>query len=527
VGVKTTSCSSLPSSNGPARQLLALALVLLVPLLHFQAAAATPADRLEEGIFAEETQGDVPAAIRSYQQVVEDPASSRALVAQAQLRLGLCQLKLGNKPQAVSALERLTREFPDRDKLFEIVGQQMPQVLEELLQQVERNYILEVDRGELMETAIRAILGKLDSKGGFLGTNELEFLGAREVKQFTEQIDQRVAGVGTVLKMEGDEVIVQSPLAGSPALAGGVRAGDRLVSINGEPLPERGLETAVRELRGPIGTPVTIGVKHRGSEEVVEIKLVRDTIKLPSVSGYKRNADASWDFMLDDPKKIGYVRLSGIGQESASEMKAALDDLTGRQCKSLILDLRSAPGGLLDKAVAIADLFVNDGLILTVKGRSGDQDFEATPGSWPTNLPIAVLVDRKTMSAAEIIAACLQDHHRALVIGERTAGHGIVRSLFKLKSGIGAVKLPIAAFYRPNGQAMNRYPDSKESDEWGVTPDPGWVIALSDEELEQYLNDRAARSTVQGGPAPKSTFVDRQLAKALEALQTQAGLRKP
>jgi carboxyl-terminal processing protease len=505
---------------GRAAAALLLALSIASSALRVVAAPAA-ADQLEEGIYAEETKGDLKAAIQSYQQVVEDPSASRSLVAQAQLRLGLCQLKLGNKPQAISALERLTREFPDRNKLLELVGQQMPQVLEEIVQQVERNYVLEVERGELMETAIRAILGKLDSKGGFLGTNELEFLGAREVKQFNEQLEQRLAGVGAVLKSEDDEIVVQTPLAGSPAFAAGLRPGDRLFTINGEPLPERGLETAVRLLRGQVGTAVTLGIKRRNSDVLQEIQLIRDTIRLPSVSGVRRDADTSWDFMLDPAKGIGYLRLSAIGHDSANEMQSALTTLQNRGLRALIFDLRNAPGGLLDKAVVISDLFVDSGRILTVKGRSGETIYDARSTNTFPDFPIALLVNRRTASAAEIIAGCLQDHGRALVIGERTAGHGIVRSLFQLKSGVGAVKLPVAAFYRPNGKSINRYPDSKDTDDWGITPDPGWTIALSDEELAQLEQDRAARSVLNGEPGPKSQFVDRQLEKAVEYIRTQ------
>src|SRR5712691_6899897 len=131
-------------------------------------------------VYAEETKGEVKTAIEIYQQIVENPRADRSLVAQAQLRLGLCQLKLGNKPQAISALDRLTQEFPDKDKLLAVVEQHMPQVLDEIVRQIERNYIQEVDRGELMETAIRAIVGQLDSRGGFLRTNDMELLNTND-----------------------------------------------------------------------------------------------------------------------------------------------------------------------------------------------------------------------------------------------------------------------------------------------------------------------------------------------------------
>jgi len=145
-------------------------------------------------------------------------------VAQAQLRLGLCQLKLGNKPQAISALDRLTHEFPDKDKLLAIVERQMPQVLEEIVQQIERNYIQEVDRSELIETAIRAIVGKLDARGGFLRSDDMEFLGPNELKEMNTQLEQKIAGIGAVLNTIDGDVAVQSLLPGSPAFESGLRA---------------------------------------------------------------------------------------------------------------------------------------------------------------------------------------------------------------------------------------------------------------------------------------------------------------
>src|SRR5258706_9542151 len=170
---------------------LGLALVLFSPAYLAQAVSA--AELLEKGIYTEETKGELKAAIGIYQQIVDDPGAEPSLIAQAQMRLGLCELKLGNKPQAISALERLTREFPDKDKLLAIIEQHMPRVLDEIVQQIERNYIQEVDRGELMETAIRAIVGKLDARGGFLRTNDMEYLGADELKQMNEQLDQPLA----------------------------------------------------------------------------------------------------------------------------------------------------------------------------------------------------------------------------------------------------------------------------------------------------------------------------------------------
>ena len=450
---------------------------------------------LEKGIYTEETKGDLRAASEIYRQVVDDPAASRSLVAQAQLRRGLCELKLGNKPQAISALERLTQEFPDKDKLLAMVEQHMPQLLDEMLRQIEQNYIQEVDRGELLETALRAIVGKLDTRG-LLRPDDTEFLNQRDLAEMDVQVDQKMAGIGVVLKAENGNVVVgQAPLPGSPALIGGVLAGDHIITVDGNELPPNHLKKAVELMRGPVGTPVTLGVKRASSDDLLEIKLVRNTIRLPTLQGAgdHRKPDNTWEFMLDDLRKIGYLRLGYIGKQSAEEMQEALDGLKARGMKALILDLRNNPGGVLDGAVAISDLFVENGRIVTVKGRAGETDYDAKPAGTFSGFPMAVLVNSNTASAAEIVASCLQDHQRAVVVGERTFGQGIVRSIVKLKNGIGALKLPVAAYYRPSGKNVNRYPAAKDSDDWGVIPDPGYAVAAEDEQMwkaREYIDSQ-------------------------------------
>src|SRR5258706_817061 len=207
-------------------QPLLFACLLKLLLATGRVQAALPIETLEKGIYTEETKGDSPEAIQLYRTIVADPSADRSLAAQAQLRLGLCQLKLGNKANAVSALERLTRAFADKEKLLAMVEKQMPLLLDEIVRQIEQNYIKEIDRTELMQTAILAIVGKLDK--------ESDFLGEKELVQVNQQLDQRIAGIGAALKFDKEtrQVIVQAPLAGSPALRAGLRVGDRIVEID-------------------------------------------------------------------------------------------------------------------------------------------------------------------------------------------------------------------------------------------------------------------------------------------------------
>ena len=482
-----------------------------------QVQAVSSAELLEKGIYTEETKGDLTAAAAIYKEIVDDPNAPRSLAAQAQLRLGVCELKSGNKPKAISALERLTQEFPDKDQLMALVDNQMPALLDEMVKQIEQNYIQEIDRSELLETAIRAIIGKLDSRGParFLRTNDMEFLGTNELSDMNINLDQQIAGIGAILKVEDGE-IVATPMRGSPAIRAGLKPDDRIVKVNGADIPQNQLAQAIKLLRGPAGSAVTVTVKRAGTDEVLDLEVTRDTIRLPNVGGDHYRTDDSWEFMLDEQRKIGYVRLTQVGKQSPGEMEAALKDLQARGMRGLIFDLRSNPGGMLDGAIAIADLFVENGTIVTVKSRSSEKVYSAKPEGTYGAFPMVLLVNRQTASAAEVIAGCLQDHRRATVVGERTYGQAIVRSILPLKTG-GALKLPVAAYYRPNGKNVNRYPGATEADEWGITPDAGYESALSDEELKAFLQ----KGSLNPASAPNSNFQDPQLQRALECIVSQ------
>jgi carboxyl-terminal processing protease len=487
------------------------------------AGGASAAELLEKGIYTEETKGELKEACRIYQLIADDARADRSMVAQAQLRLGLCELKQGHKPQAISALERLTQDFPDKDKLLALVEPHMPNLLDDMLRQIEKNYIQEVDRSELMETAIRAMVGKLDARG-LLRPRDMEFLTTNETAELKLGLDQKVAGIGAVLNVDAvtGDIVVTSPMPHSPAWKAGLQAGDRIAAINGSELPAgTKLAPVIKLLRGPVGTTVTVGVRREGLPALLALQMVRDTIRLPSVTGDRYKPDQTWDFMLDEVRKVGYIRLSQVGRQSPAEMREALTDLKSRGLKALVFDLRSNPGGSLDEAVEVADLFVERGRIVTVKRRTDEQAYEAKAEGTFSGFPMVVLVNRKTASAAEIVAACLQDHQRALVVGERTFGQAIVRSLIPLQGGVGTLKLPVATYYRPNGKNVNRFPSSKDSDDWGVTPDPGYDVAVTDEELQHYEKDRATRGLVSTVETPTADFQDRQLLKAVEYLEAQ------
>lgn len=503
--------------------------VLLLLLINPFDSVASPAELLEKGIYAEETKGELGAAAEIYRQVVREAGPDRALAAQAQVRLGLCELKLGNTREATAELEQLRTEFPDKGKLLGVLEEHMPSLLNEILKQIQDNYIQTVDRGELMETALRAIVGKLDAHSSILRPDDLAFISAKELAELNYGMKQKFAGVGIALKADEatGQVSVTAVLPGSPALKSGVHVGDQLLDVDDAPLPSgKELEFAVKLLRGPVGTPVSATVRRGAAGDLIKVRLVRDNVRLPSVKGDRSNADGAPLFLLKGGKNIGYIRITQVGQETLSEVAGALKELRAQGMRGLVLDLRNNPGGLLAEAVAISDQFLSEGRILQIKGKIEEQLFDAKKEESDfVGFPVAVVVNRRTASAAEIVAAALQDNGRAVVVGERTYGQALVKSIVPLKDGIGALKLPIAAYFRPNGANMNRYPNLSETDAWGVKPDAGYEVPFSDAQLKAYEVDRANRDVI-GSPEPAATFEDTQLRRALDYIEVQMAGQK-
>jgi len=243
----------------------------------------------------------------------------------------------------------------------------------------------------------------------------------------------------------------------------------------------------------------------------------RAIIEVPTVQGDGYKADESWNFMLDEEKKIGYVRITGFSKHTGSEMKRAMEELKALGLKALILDLRFNPGGLFNVAVEVSDMFLEEGRIVSTKGRNTEERvaFARKAGTY-SGFPMAVLVNRYSASASEIVSAALQDHKRAVVVGERTFGKGSVQNVIDLEGGKSAIKLTTQSYHRPNGKNIHRFPDSKETDDWGVVPDEGYQVPFSNAEMLQYDEYRRQRDVLSKDGPPKTEFVDRQLAKALE-----------
>ncbi|MFO0908295.1 MAG: S41 family peptidase [Isosphaeraceae bacterium] len=370
-----------------------------------------------------------------------------------------------------------------KDEMMELYG-----LFVDAVEQVETNYVRPVDRRALLESALKGMLQDLDPHS--------QFITEAEWKSFRKQIEGRYGGIGIQVEIDPDaeRLRVIAPMVGTPAYQAGVLPGDVILEIDGQSTEGMSPDRAVEVLTGRIGTEVSLRVKHEGDNKLETLKMHRAVIDVPSVLGDHRKADDTWDYMLDPEKKIGYIRISSFIQNTAEELKHALSELKAQGMKGLILDLRDNPGGLLSAAVEISDLFIDSGKIVSTKGRNTPtKTYEAQKDGMYTDFPMAVLVNGGSASAAEIVSACLQDHKRAKVVGQRSFGKGSVQNILELEDGTSVLKLTVATYMRPSGKNIHRFKNAKDEDEWGVSPDKGLEVKLTPEQYFNFARGRRQR----------------------------------
>jgi carboxyl-terminal processing protease len=339
------------------------------------------------------------------------------------LSLGLAGDVLADKPTA------LGKDVPWQDA----------RILAEVLDQVEREYVNPVDDHQLLQAAIRGMVSSLDPYSAYLVGEEYDDIKINSSGEYS--------GVGIEVSMEDDQVIVVSPFEGSPAATAGIRTGDIIATIDGIAVNTTTLADTIGRMRGKEGTSVKIGILREGSTEPLQFTLKRSRVELHSVRSE-----------LPQPG-FGYVRISEFSETTGQDLIAALKELrkrNGSRLKGLVLDLRNNPGGVLEAAVAVADAFLDGGLIVSAKGRTPESNFEmtATPGDELGGAPIVVLVNGGSASAAEIVAGALKDHHRAKLMGRTTFGKGSVQTVMPL-SDDRAIKLTTSLYYTPSGVSIN------------------------------------------------------------------------
>jgi carboxyl-terminal processing protease len=408
------------------------------------------------------------------------------------------------------------------------------------MNQIELRYLEEVDEQELFQGALEGMMRRLDDYSAYISPEI--------IAEFQESLDREFGGVGIeiILDPETKQLMVASPLVGTPAFEAGIRAADKILRIDGESTHGLSLADAAERLRGEPGTSVTMTILHEEEKEPEEVEIVRAVIKVDTVLGETRNGDGTWNFFLEEHEGIGYLRINSFTDNTHQELVEALGGLVEEGMEGLILDLRNNPGGMLEAAIGVCDMFIDSqaihpdpadsaevepGVIVTTRRRDGRVKEMAVARSEGTysDFPIAVLVNNLSASASEIVAACLQDHKRAVVVGQRTFGKGTVQELIELEPNQGMLKLTTASYWRPSGKNIHRRRDDDEEDAWGVMPDEGYEVEFDPRKLDDVFRARLHRDlgpsegetdpSDEGDADQADSDADPQLARAVEYIE--------
>jgi carboxyl-terminal processing protease len=357
------------------------------------------------------------------------------------------------------------------------------EIFSNVLSIIQQNYVEEIDAQEVIEGAIKGMLTSLDPHSSFMKPEDFKELQVETKGSFS--------GIGIEITIKDGILTVVSPIEDTPAFNEGIKAGDLIIKIEGKSTKDMSLMEAVKKLRGIKGTEVTISIHREGWSELRDITLVRDVIPLHSVRS-----------KIIDPG-YAYIRITNFQTKTTADLKKALEELTADgEVKGLILDLRNNPGGLLDQSVKVADLFIEEGVIVSTKGRLKDQNMEFKPHSRGKvyKLPMVVLVNGGSASASEIVAGALQDHKRALILGTQTFGKGSVQTIIPMNDGAG-LRLTTARYYTPSGisiQAKGITPDTI------IPPQPPPLSSSADKKKNQprFLREKDLRHHLKNGDEP-------------------------
>lgn len=355
---------------------------------------------------------------------------------------------------------------------------------------LERFYVTEPEQESLQR-------GAIDGMVEALGDQYTQYIAPEDVEEFEKQLTGRFVGIGAEVVMRGGWLTIVTPLEDSPAFEAGIRPGDRIVKIEGETTMGLTIFQCIARLTGEPGTPVNVTVE-RGSEQL-EITIIRDHIVVRGIKGLRWLPEKEqWDHMLDPDLRIAYVRLTRFTPQVVDEMRETLESVGADKegFGGLILDLRSNPGGILDAATGVADLFLEEGVIVTARGRAvGERTVRARKRGTLPEFPMLVLVNAQSASASEIVAGALSDHGRAVVLGTRTFGKGSVQTVERLpRSGAGQLKFTVQHYYLPSGRLIERTDDAEV---WGVDPTDGFFIPVTEQEQIANLTRRRDLDVLQ------------------------------
>ena len=378
----------------------------------------------------------------------------------------------------------------------------------EVMERTKVSYVEEVSDQQLLESAMNGMLSSLDPHSSFLD--------AKSFKYLNEQTQGKFGGLGIEVTMENGVVKVVSPIDDTPAFRAGLKPGDYIISLDGTPVIGMSLNEAVDKMRGKPGTKIKLTIR-RNSEKPFDVVLKREEIKIQSIkTGIKA-------------KDIAYIRISSFSEEADKTIEKEIEKMqkkTKNGIKGVILDVRNNPGGLLDQAVAISDLFLNEGEIVSTRARNEEDSlkYNATEGDIVNGLPIVVMINDGSASASEIVAGALQDHKRAVILGEKSFGKGSVQSVIPFGK-YGAIRLTTARYYTPSGRSIQAK---------GIEPDievkPAKVeelntdgLTISEAELKNALKNENADNAQKDGQ--KDLTEDEDLKKDYQLLRAVDTIR--
>ncbi len=373
-------------------------------------------------------------------------------------------LTLKNEDNRRQYVRRLNRLIKKVDRQEDYSYKDLDDAFERVLKINEQT--IELDRELIIYEFLEGVLDDAGSLDQFTS-----MIWPVEYSDFEKHTRGRFPGVGIQIAMQDGRLTVVSPLEDTPAYRAGIQTGDKITHIDGESTEELTLTGAVQTITGPVGTKVVLTIRRPRTKQSFDVELIREEIRIQSVKGYRRRVDSKkWDFMFDPEFGIAYVRVTNFGENTVSELREALGEIQKQKAQGLILDLRFNPGGLLQAAIEVSEMFLpDDSLIVTTDGRRSDPYSRSSRSSDKHyKLPMVVLVNEHSASASEIVSGALRDHQRAIVVGERTFGKGSVQNLIPVGHGNGRLKLTTAQYYLPSGRSIHKMPDS---DTWGVEPD--------------------------------------------------------
>ncbi len=390
--------------------------------------------------------------------------------------------------------------------------------LTDILFFIDKKFYKEVDLEEMRLGAIDGMIDALDDP-------YTEYIPPADLDDFNKAIRGEFVGIGAQVRMDNTGwLLIVTPLEDSPAYKAGIETDDYIVAVDGTSTWQRDVNDIIENLTGEPDTNVRVTVERKGTKDDrprgwleptvagelgdapgpepgtirFDLEIIRQRIQTPTVKGIHRVGGEKWSYWIDPDARIGYVRVSQFTESTPAELEAACRELVDGGVKGMILDLRFNGGGSLSAAIRMADLFLPGGVIVKTQGRTtGEEEVTraAAPGTLP-DFPLVVVVNQSSASASEVVSGALVDNNRAIILGERTFGKGIVQTLYPLPSGQGHLKITEQYYYLPSGRCIQR---SDESTEWGVDPSDGFYVAMTDDEVRRMLRLRREEDIIRNG----------------------------